>query len=291
MSSLEKLQTSYQQGCERLLAEPKINEIKKIIKKKINLNIDNFKTSFIERMIKKRMYFTGKKSLSEYISFLDEDSLEVLELNASLSINVTEFFRDPKVWNVFEQKILPEVFKRSNDNQKIRIWSAGCATGEEPYSLAMILSNFLKTKEKQFEIIANDINPTSVSIAKAGKYDGEKLKNIPDSLLSKFVEKIDDDLYKLNDDLKKSINFQVGDIVSFNINPVDVIICRNLLIYYSDDVKDLFFKKFYHTLRNDGFLVLGMTEIIPRSIKKNLFESVGLREKIYQKIPDESIMV
>lgn len=274
-----------------VLLELKIEKIKKIVKKKINVNINRFKTQFLESRIRNRMYSTGKESLSKYVSFLEEDPLEVLELNASLSINVTEFFRNPKVWNLFEEKILPEVLKGSNDYQKIRIWSAGCATGDEPYSLAMMLYNFLETKERQFEIIATDINPTLVGVAKAGKYEAKKLKNIPDSLLSKFVEKIDDDLYKFNDDLKQFINFHVGDIASFNINhPVDVITCRNLLIYYDNDTKDLLFKKFYHTLKNDGFLVLGMAEIIPSSMNKNLFESVGLGQKIYQKIPDEPIM-
>lgn len=226
-----------------VLLEPEIKKIKKIVKKNINVNIDGFQTSFLEHRIRRRMLSTGIESLSKYVSFLDEDPLEVLEFNASLSINVTEFFRDPAVWNVFEQKILPKVIRQSNDEQKIRIWSAGCATGDEPYSLAMILANYLETKKKQFQITATDINPTLVGIAKTGKYEGEKLKNVPDTLFSKFVEKIDDDLYKFNDDLKKFINFQVGDVASFIINPVDVIVCRNLLIYYGNDAQDLIFKK------------------------------------------------
>ncbi|MCH7967248.1 MAG: protein-glutamate O-methyltransferase CheR [Thaumarchaeota archaeon] len=272
-----------------VILESQLKEIKKIVKKNIDVNIDHFETNFLSRRIERRMRIMGLKSSSKYVSFLDEDPLESLELNASLSINVTEFFRNREVWDVFQQKIIPKIIKLSNNYEKIRIWSAGCATGNEPYSLAMGLSNALKTKEKQFVIIATDMNPTSIEIAKTGKYESEVLKNIPNSLMSKFLEKIDDDLYKFNDGLKKFIHFQVGDVDSFNINQVDVIVCRNLLIYYSNDAKDLLFKKFHKTLKDGGFLVLGMAERIP-SLMEKFFESVELRQKIYQKVSAESII-
>lgn len=273
-----------------VILESQINEVKKIIKKNINVNIDHFVTSFLSRRIESRMLKTELKSCSKYVSFLDEDPLEALEFNACLSINVTQFFRNRDVWDVFQQKVIPEVIKLSNNSETAHIWSAGCATGDEPYSLAMMLSNALETKKKQFKITATDINPTLIGIAETGQYESEKFKNLPNSFLLKFFKKVDDDLYKFNDDLKKNIHFQVGDIASFDINQVEVIVCRNLLIYYSVDAQDLLFKKFYKTLKDGGFLVLGMAERISPSMKKS-FEPVDSGVKIFRKIPSESIMV
>ena len=265
------------------ILECQIIDIKKIVRKKIDVNIDHYASSFLERRVQNRMNMIGITSCAEYISFLDEDFLESFELNSTLSINVTQFFRNQTVWDVFKQKIILEIISLSPSDQPISIWSAGCAIGNEPYSLAMMFSDMFQTNEKKFKIIANDINPTSIGIAKTGQYEFEKLKNIPNSFLSKFLEKIDDDLYKFNDDLKKTINFQVGDVASFNINHVDVILCRNMLIYYADDAKELLFKKFYKTLNDGGFLVLGMAEDVPLSMKK-FFKTVDLGMKIYQKI-------
>lgn len=266
-----------------VILESQIKEIKKIVKKNIDVNIDNFVTSFLQRRIKVRMLSSDIEQISKYISFLDEDPLEALELNASLSINVTEFFRNQNPWDIFEQKIIPEISKSSNISDVISVWSAGCAVGNEAYSLAMMFSNAFQTKRKKFMITATDINPTSIGIATTGQYEYSLLKNIPNRYLSKFLEKIDDNLYKFNDDLKKNINFQVGDIASYNINQVDVIVCRNLLIYYGDDAKDLLFKKFHKALKYDGFLFLGMAETIPFSMK-NFYVPVELGEKIYRKI-------
>lgn len=267
----------------QVILNDQMEEIKKIVKKNTSVNIDYYANSFLQRRIYSRMCITEIESLSKYISFLKDDPLETLEFNASLSINVTEFFRDQKVWDVFEQKVIPEVIKKVDNSEKIHIWSAGCATGNEPYSLAMMLSNALENSTKQFSIVANDMSPTLVAIAKTGKYEYDKLKKISNLLFSKFLEKIDDDLYKINDDIKKSISFQVDTVHSINLNPVDIIVCRNLLIYYGDAAKDLLFKKFYKTLKNDGFLILGMFENIPHCMDK-YFKPVDVEKKIYQKI-------
>ena len=128
-----------------VILESQVKDIKKIIKKNINVNIDNYVTSFLKRRNQNRMHVTGIESYSKYISYLDTDPLEPLELNANLSINVTEFFRNQKVWDIFEQKIIPNVIQLSNNSEPIHIWSAGCAVGNEAYSLAMMLSNAVWT--------------------------------------------------------------------------------------------------------------------------------------------------
>ena len=270
------------------ISESEIKDIKEAVKENIHVNIDNYVTSFLQRRIQNRMTVTGIKSYSEYISYLKKDSVESLALNANLSINVTQFFRNPEMWDAFKEKVIPEVIKLSNDIRPIHAWSAGCAVGNESYSLAMMFSDAVQTKNKKFRVTATDINPTSIGVAETGQYELEILKNVPKPSFLKFLEKVDDNLYKFRDDLKKTIHFKVGDIASFSISQVDIIMCRNLLIYYDDAAKDLLFKKFYRTLKDDGFLVLGMAEVIPRSMKES-FDVVDANVRIYRKNPSKPI--
>lgn len=272
----------------QVILDTHINEIKKIVKENADVNIDDYVTSFLNRRIQSRMCMIGIDSVSKYVSLLKNDFVEALEFNASLSINVTDFFRDQTVWDIFQEKIIPEVIKKSKDSDKIKVWSAGCATGNEPYSLAMMLANALEDVKKEFVITANDMNPTLVAIAETGKYEHQKLMKIPKLFFSKYLEKIDDELFQFKDDLKKSINFQTGKVSSIEIYPVDIIVCRNLLIYYGEESKNDLFNKFYMTLKDYGILILGMFERLPPTMEK-FFENINAGQKIYRKIPLEKI--
>jgi len=272
----------------QVILDTQINQIKKIVKENTDVNIDDYVTSFLNRRIQSRMCMIGIDSVSKYVSLLKDDFVEALEFNASLSINVTEFFRDQTVWDIFQEKIIPEVIKKSKDSDKIKVWSAGCATGNEPYSLAMMLANALEDVKKEFMITANDMNSTLVAIAETGKYEQQKLMKIPKSLFSKYLEKIDDDLFQFKDELKKSINFQTSKVNAIEIYPVDIIVCRNLLIYYGEEAKNDLFNKFYMTLKDYGILILGMFERLSPTMEKS-FEIINAGQKIYRKIPLEKI--
>lgn len=265
-------------------SEQEIDSIKKEMLKSSRIDLNNFKLPFLIRRITTRMMARGVRTGSEYFRLLSEDPLEPLSLYKSLSINVTECFRNPEVWEVFSTSIIPKVLKNKNMDSPIRIWSAGCATGEEPYSLAMMLKYAIDSRNIELKIAATDINQASINIAKTGKYELKGLKNMPSHLFSRYVKKLDDDLYQINDDVKKSVNFQYGDILSTHLNSLDIIVCRNLLIYYARDEQELIFKKFYDCLNKNGFVVLGMDETMIGTIGSKLFKVIHPRQRIFEKL-------
>lgn len=254
------------------IPEQELKTIKDEMLNSVGIDLTDFKVPFLTRRINARMMFKNIKSISEYVQLITNDPYEPLALYNSLSINVTECFRDPDVWNTFTTNVLPEIIKQKN-GKTIRIWSAGCATGQEPYSLAMMFNEAVGSTNTKFEIIATDMNKVSINIAMSGKYDLRSLKNIPSNLLPKYVQKIDDELYKIREDLTKSIKFQVADVSSFPIDSVDLIVCRNLLIYYGRDAQELLFKKFHKVLNKDGFVVLGMDETMIGTVGTKIFNA------------------
>ena len=207
----------------------------------------------------------------------------------SLSINVTNFFRDPFVYHKFEQMIVPLLRAHSEKTKKIHVWSAGCATGEEPYSLALLLNESLGISNISIEIVANDINPNAIEIAQAGRYSAKSVENLPTNLISKYFTKVDTSAnpteYEIAQMLKNTVSFRTGDIISNDAKSLDVIFCRNVLIYYEKEAQDLLMSKFHNCLRDSGYLVLGMDETMLGKRCEKLFHPMLPKERIYQKLP------
>lgn len=269
-------------------SEKEISLISGIMKDNVGIDLSGFKMPFISRRINARMQLKGIREGSEYARLLEEDPLEPLNLYNSLSINVTKCFRDPNVWETFRANVLPSMIQNSSTSETIRVWSAGCATGQEPYSLAIMLNEAIGTKKIHFKITSTDMNRVSISIAETGKYDPKSLNNIPTELFPKYFQKLDDELYQVRDILKQNIDFVVGDVSSIDIGSMDLIVCRNLLIYYSRDAQELLFKKFHNSLKKDGYLILGMDESMIGTIGTSLFLPLYPRERIYIKAKEES---
>lgn len=269
-------------------SEHEMSLIKKHIRDNAGVNLENFKTPFLVRRINARMMAKGVKEGSEYAQLLAEDPIEALTFYKSLSINVTQCYRDPAVWNIFATEIVPQIVSRAVSGQTIRIWSAGCATGQEPYSLAMMFHDAIDSKNLKFKIIATDMNKVAINIAKSGKYEAKSLKNIPAILFPKYIHKLDDNLFQIREDLQKSIQFEVDDILSQNIDSLDVIMCRNLLIYYGKEAQEMLFKKFFSALNHNGYLILGMDETMIGTEGTKLFRATNPRQRIYQKISGET---
>ena len=267
------------------LSEQDLQFIKKEMLDSAGIDLKNFKSQFLTRRVTARMLAKGVRAGSEYAQLLSQDPLEPLTLYNSLSINVTECFRDPSVWDIFTTEILPKMISRANSDKPIRIWSAGCATGQEPYSLAIMFKEAIGSSNVDFKIFATDMNKVSINIAKTGKFDPKSLKNIPSALLPKYVSKLDDELYQIHKDLIKNIEFSVGDVISKNMDSLDLIVCRNLLIYYGRPAQELLFKKFYHSLNETGIVILGMDDSMVGTEGINFFKADFPRQRIFSKIP------
>ncbi len=264
------------------IPDPELEKIKKRVIDKTGFDLSYFKPTFLSRRISVRMKVLNITNGSEYADLLKSESDEILSLYDSISINVTKFFRDNQVWNTFSKNIVPKLFD-GEINKTIRIWSAGCATGEEPYSIAIMLQEFLKDRNYEIKIIATDINSHFLTEAKKGVFSISALQNLNSNLIEKYFSNSGRDQYIVNKKIKAMITFQLGDIGTHPVSYLDVVFCRNLLIYYNSNAQDLILNKFYKVIKENKFLILGMDESLLGNKNSKNFIPLFPRERIYQK--------
>jgi len=257
--------------------------IEKIMQVKTGKDLHQFRRPFLNRRINARMKVVGVRDGSEYAKLLESNSTEPSALFKSFSINVTEFYRDSFVWESMSSKIIPQILK-NNGAFPLQIWSAGCASGEEPYSIAILLKEIIGTKNLAFNIIATDINADAINRAKQGQYLSQSLKNLSSNLITKYFTPINNNTYQISESIKQLVTFQQGDIISFPIEHINLITCRNVLIYYDKPTQELVFKKFHKTLNDDGYLVIGQDETMLGIETAKSFSCILPRERIYSKL-------
>lgn len=230
---------------------------------------------------------------AQYVIMLEHDRKEFEEIFGSLSINVTNFFRDSTVFDRFQLSILPKILLGIGNDNKIRVWSAGCASGEEPYSIAMMFKQATeKLPNLAVEVTANDVNKFAIEFAVRGRYPAKSVEGLPPNIvLNNFKKRIDNSNnveYEISQTIKNMVSFKVGDILSDVIQSFDVIFCRNVLIYYEKEAQELIFTKFYKGLKDTGYLVLGMDETMFGRRCQKLFNPLIARERIYQKVSQQN---
>jgi chemotaxis protein methyltransferase CheR len=217
-----------------------------------------------EKQMKRRITsLADKYGHNTYCSFLEEmkrdPELYKIFINY-LTINVSEFFRNPTQWQYFENKILRETFKHRN-LQDLKIWSSACSTGDEPYTIVMILNKYLPFEK--INILATDIDLEAIKKAKAGVYSSRSLKELPKEYLDKHFSKIDDDSYQISEKVRKCVTFKQLNLLKDPYpTGMDIIVCRNVLIYFTEEAKNYIMKGFSESLRSDGVLFIGSTEQI-----------------------------
>lgn len=235
------------------------------IKQLIGLDLSFYKEAQMKRRITSLRDKRGFSNFVTYYRALEQDDILLNEFIDRLTINVSEFYRNPKRWEVLEKKTIPYLI---NDNKVLTIWSAACSTGEEPYSIAMMLKeNFPDIK---VNILATDIDEGALHKAKQGIYKEQALKDLPKIYKNKyFVQK--NGLCYLDDQIKKMINFKSHNLLADRYpQNVDLIICRNVLIYFTDEAKENIYTNFSNSLVQNGILFVGSTEQIFGVEKYNL---------------------
>jgi chemotaxis protein methyltransferase CheR len=261
------------------VTDQQLEQIGKIMRDKLGKDLKQFKKPFLNRRISARMRSVGATNGSEYAQILASNENEPTFLFKSFSINVTEFYRDLFVWQCLSSKIIPEIAK---NRTSLNVWSAGCASGEEPYSLAILLSEALGSRTK-FSVIATDISAEAIVRAKKGQYTNQNIKNLTPALVSKYLSNSGKDTYTVNDSIKQLVTFEQADIISCQVDKLDLITCRNVLIYYDKPAQELIFKKFHKSLVSDGQLVIGQDETMMGVEAAKLFSCKLARERIYSK--------
>ena len=269
------------------ISDSKLLAIIERVLKQRGLDLNRYKISFLKRRLDIRMKHRGITDYSQYASLLNSDPSELSELFQSLSINVTQFFRDPLVYQKFSDIVVSKMLSEVKPFDKIRIWSAGCASGEEPYSIATLFRNILGDKKSPtVEITATDVSKKAIDFAKAGTYPSLAFKNVPHAIISKYFRPVKDDgdipvHYEVLPEIKQMINFRVEDILSNSLQSYDVIFCRNVLIYYTKKAHDLIFTKFHNSLKKSGHLIIGMDETMLGTKSEKLFSFVSIKDRIY----------
>lgn len=212
---------------------------------------------------------SGKTMRTSYKLFIRELEEKPALLNSFvnyLTINVSEFFRNEEQWEVLENDVLPYLL--SKFGKELKIWSAACSTGDEPYSLVMLLTKFLPLSK--IHVYASDIDEEIIEKAKLGVYNIKSLKGVPKEFMDKYFSRINKDTYQISESIKSRVTFKKHDLLGGNYpNKCNLIVCRNVLIYFTEEAKDEIYHKFNDSLEDGGILFVGSTEQIIHSSKYN----------------------
>lgn len=255
----------------------KYEMFKKQVNSLVNIDLNYYKEKQMKRRISSLISRNKFKDFDDYFEGLKVDKVLLEQFINYLTINVSEFYRNPSQWDVLEKHIIPKLLE--GNKKGLKIWSSACSTGEEPYSLVMMLTNFFPLKE--IKIIATDIDDEAINKAKVGLYSEKSLANLPKGFKEKYFDNIQGS-FKIKDDIKKCVEFKKMDLLkdSFPSN-MDLITCRNVMIYFTEEAKELLYSKFHKALNNEGILFVGSTEQIIMPEKYNL---TSARTFFYKKI-------
>lgn len=193
-----------------------------------------------------------------YVKLLKDDKSVFEEFVNFLTINVSEFYRNPDQWKLLDEEYIPYLISKFGKN--LKIWSAACSTGDEPYSLVMALSKHLPLAN--IKILATDIDKQVLATAKVGLYNEKSIKSVPDEFKQKYFTKIGPS-YQISDDIKRRVEFREGNLLKDTYpSSCDMIVCRNVVIYFTDEAKTDIYSKFNCSLKQGGLLFIGSTEQI-----------------------------
>ncbi len=249
---------------------------KEQILKKTGIDLSSYKERQMKRRIDSLIRRNNFNNYEDYYQEINKNKKLFEEFINYLTINVSEFYRNPTQWKILKDEIFPLLFK---NNKQLKIWSAACSTGEEPYSLVLVLKELIS---KEFiKIIATDIDKDALNKARLGVYSSKSVSNVPKHLLHLYFNQIED-CYQIKDEIKKCIEFQHHNLLSDNYpRNCDLIVCRNVMIYFTEESKDMLYKKFHDALREKGILFVGSTEQI---ILPARYEFRPVRTFFYQKL-------
>lgn len=241
------------------------NVFKELIYKKTGIDLSSYKEKQMKRRIQSLASRNNFQTFTDYYNGIAKDEKLFNEFINYITINVSEFYRNPGQWKVLEDEILPDLLKRG---QPLKIWSSACSTGEEPYSLVMLLSKYMSMD--RIKILATDIDGGALAKAKTGIYREKSLQNLPPEFVSKFFRKINID-YEIIQEVKNRVEFGYLDLLRDRFpSNCDLILCRNVLIYFTEEAKQQLYIKFYDALGKGGILFVGSTEQIILSQRYNL---------------------
>ncbi len=263
--------------------EDVLHAILEKVNRQASIDFHAYKTSTILRRISRRMTVTRNRTMREYLDYLYAHPEEVGELVKAFLINVTQFFRDPEAFTYLKNEILPRLITQARYRDRVlRFWTAGCATGEEPYSLAMLLTDLLgaELSEWSIKIFATDVDEATINFARRGLYSENLLKSVPAEYRERFFERVDHG-YHVSKTLRQMVIFGQQDLSRSAPFPrIDLVLCRNVLIYFTPELQEYVLNQFAFSLSPGGYLFLGKAETVRPT--QSFYELVNKHWKVYR---------
>jgi two-component system CheB/CheR fusion protein len=244
-----------------------------------------YKRSSLARRIRKRMTDAAVRSFADYRDLLETDVDEFRALFNTILINVTSFFRDTECWTYLQRDLLPELLAARGPDEEIRVWSAGCSSGEEPYSLAILFAEVLGVEEcaRRVKIYGTDVDEEALREARSAQYPAKSLEPLSHELRDRYFE-AGGDQYTFRSDLRRRVIFGRHDITrDAPISRLDLLVCRNTLMYFNIEAQTQIIDRFHFALREGGHLFLGKAEMLLSD--GNRFEAVSMRQRIFRRRP------
>jgi chemotaxis methyl-accepting protein methylase len=263
--------------------EEELEKLKRKIEKDRGFNCSFYKDKCLRRRIAVRMRARGQRTFAEYAALLDREPAEYDHLLDTLTINVTKFFRNMETWTAVEQQVVPSLFAGRGP---VRVWSAGSASGEEAYTVSILLREWTEKQRRTAEldrvrIVGTDIDRKSLENARRGLYPDLSLTETPPAVRERWFSP--GPPFQLRPEAQKNVSFVRRDLIS---EPAEreqnLILCRNVVIYFDREIQERLFKDFYDALVPGGFLVMGKVETLIGPAR-TLFRPVNNRERIFQK--------
>ncbi|MAR91514.1 MAG: hypothetical protein CML06_11635 [Pseudomonadales bacterium] len=267
-------------------AESGFQRLADLLRAHNDFDIQHYKPSTVQRRVGRRMSLTGMDSLREYIDHLEDDRDELDLLATDLLVNVTEFFRDPQAFAALEKQVLPQLLADLADDEDLRVWDCGCATGEEAYSLAILLLEAMADRElcNGLKFFATDFDEHAIKLARRGRYPATTFADVPERWRERYFNyRESDDSYQVTPTLRDAVSFAVQNVAADPaFHHMHLICCRNLLIYLRKDVQEKVLTAFHAALTEQGILFLGSSETTGSN--NNLFVSVDKKWRLFRKV-------
>src|SRR5215217_4693362 len=248
-----------------------------------------YKRTSLSRRIQKRMQDVGVDSYLGYLDHLEVDPEEFTQLFNAILLNVTSFFRDPPTWDYLAAEILPRILAEKGEDEQVRMWSAGCASGEEAYTLAMLAAEAMGADavRERVKIYATDLDEEALNQARQARYAAKQVEGVPPELLERYFEH-NGDHYTFSKELRRLVIFGPHNLIQDAPIPrIDLLVCRNTLMYLNSETQAQVLARFSFALREGGYLLLGKAEML--LAHSDLFSSVDLRRRVFRKVPGATL--
>jgi chemotaxis protein methyltransferase CheR len=265
---------------EDFLEDVAYQKMKKLLHESVGLDFNGYRDEYLKRRFAIRLRATGTKTYRQYVRYLQKNPAECNLVIDNLVINYTTFFRDRDVYVYLEKTVLPELFK----SREVKIWSAGCATGEEPYSLAILVHELLGKRLPSYKvtILASDLDEDALAKAAKAEYGRKQLTGVEDSLIDKYFSS-DGESYRVKDFVKRLVRFEKHDLMKPSLQKrFDLILCRNVMIFFSRESQQQVHMHFCNVLRDGGYLVIGKAEVLSGNVSEK-FSCTDVNCRVYQK--------